>query len=181
MKSVSEQTAAIPTTEFNTYTRADNSYSYINRGASLRIDKNAAADTQAMRFSASMLKPQGVEIVDFGYIYPREDYFKSLKKFVLGGDNVVATSVKNGKFSTFETQKGDVITFNVVLNIKMENWAYNYIARPYIVYQYAGETYTVYDAMYAARSVDYVAGMILNSPLESDYVKDYVAQKIVNR
>ena len=27
--------------------------------------------------------PENVEIIDFGYIYTREDYFKSLKKFVL--------------------------------------------------------------------------------------------------
>ena len=175
-----ELTTDIPTASFNTYNRKEVNYNYVNRGASLRIDEKST-DTQSMRFSASMLLPKDVEIVDFGYIYTRSDYFKSLKKFVLGGNNVASTSVKNGKYSTFQTAQGEVKTFNVVIQVKQENWNYDFIARPYIIYHFAGETFTVYDEMYASRSVDYIAARIMESPLETQYVKDYIQSKIIDR
>ena len=178
---LSEHTTDIPATSFNTYYREESHFNYVNRGASLRIDENAPADKQAMRFCSSMLLPQGVEVVDFGYIYTRADYFKSLKKFVLGGDHVAYTSIKNGKYSTFQTPAGEVKTFNIVINVSAENWSYDYIARPYIIYTFAGQTFTVYDAMYSARSVDFVAQKIMASPTETQFVKDYIQAKIIDR
>ena len=180
-EALEEHTADIPTTSFNTYYREESKFNYVNRGASLRIDENADADKQAMRFCSSMLMPQGAEVLDFGYIYTRADYFKSLKKFVLGGDHVASTSVKDGKYSTFQTPQGEVKTFNIVINVSAENWSYDYMARPYIVYTFAGQTFTVYDAMYAARSVDFVAQKIMTSPTETQFVKDYIRAKIIDR
>lgn len=180
-EALSGETEAIPTTSFNTYNRVESNFNYVNRGGSLRIDENAPADKQAMRFCSSMLVPENVEIIDFGYIYTREDHFKSLKKFVLGGDNVASTSILNGKYTTFQTDKGEVRTFNIVINVDMENWGYEYIARPYIVYRFAGQTFTVYDGMYASRSVNYLADRVYNSPTEAAFVKEYVWNKILNR
>ena len=180
-EALAEHTTDIPTTSFNTYYRAESKFNYVNRGASLRIDTNGDADKQAMRFCSSMLMPQGVEVTDFGYIYTRADYFKNLKKFVLDGEHVASVSVKNGKYSTFQTPAGEVKTFNIVINVNAENWSYDYIARPYIVYSFAGQTFSVYDAMYAARSVDYVAGKIMDSPTETQFVKDYIKAKIIDR
>ena len=171
------KTIEIPTAAFNTYDREDGAYNYVNRGAALRIDYNGDFDKQALRFCASMTVPEGAEVIDFGYIYTRSDYFK-IKKFVLGGDNVFATSVINGKYTKYQTALGEVRTFNVVLAINRENWDYDYIARPYIIYSFAGETYTVYDSMYSNRSVNFVANKVLNSPYESSYVKNYIQSKI---
>ncbi|MBR0414920.1 MAG: leucine-rich repeat domain-containing protein [Clostridia bacterium] len=173
----------IPTATFNTYNCIEYHYNYVNRGAALRIDPKAAPDTQAVRFASSMLIPQGegVEIEDFGYIYTREDYFRSLKTFVLGGDKVFSKSVKNGNYTVHNTNQGEVRTFNVVLNLKMENWDKSYVARPYVIYKFAGETFTVYDGMYAYRSVDYIADKVIKSATESQAVKDYVQNKIINR
>lgn len=174
-------TVDIPTATFNTYNSVDDGYNYINRGASLRIDPKAPMDTQALRFSASMLIPKGAEIVDFGYVYTREDFLKDIKKFVIGGANVYDISVKDGRFTKHTTEQGEVRTFNVVLNLNQDNWGYNYLARPYIIYQFAGETFTVYDAMYASRSVDFIADKIMQSPTERQEVKDYIQAKIIDR
>ncbi|MBQ6381192.1 MAG: leucine-rich repeat domain-containing protein [Clostridia bacterium] len=171
----------IPTATFNTYNCSEYRYNYVNRGASLRIDEKAAQDVQAIRFAASMLIPKDAEIVDFGFIYTREDCFKSMKKFVLGGANVYSTSVINGKYTKHQTAQGEVRTFNVVLNLNKENWSYGYMVRSYIIYQFAGETFTVYDGMFSNRSVDYIARQIMQSPTERQSVKDYVQEKIINR
>jgi hypothetical protein len=178
---VYEKTTEIPATSFNTYNRVQSNYNYVNRGASLRIDNNSAADVQALRFTSSMLVPNGATVEDFGYIVTREDYFTSLKNFVLGGNKVAGTSLKNGKYSTFQTDKGEVKTFNIVIGVQLENWSYKYIARPYIIYSFAGETYTVYDQCYSERSVDMLAQSIVNSPNETNYVKNYIQSKIIDR
>ncbi|MBQ6380101.1 MAG: hypothetical protein IJJ41_00680 [Clostridia bacterium] len=175
------ETVDIPTAAFNTYNSIDYGYNYVNRGGSLRIDKDAPLDTQALRFSASMLIPKGAEIVDFGYVYTREDYFKDMKRFVIGGTNVFDISVKDGKYTKHTTEQGEVRTFNVVLNISKENWGYEYMARPYIIYHFAGEDFTVYDGLYAGRSVDFIAEKIMLSPLERQEVKDYIQAKIIDR
>ena len=68
-------------------------------------------------------------------------------------------------------------TFNLVMHIAKENWNYNYLARPYITYRFAGQTFTVYDSMFAARSVMYVANKIMASPTEPRFVKAFVENK----
>ena len=174
-------TVDIPAPHFNSYNSVENEYDYHNRGASLRVDKAEREDVQAMRFAASVLIPDGAQIEDFGYIYTRSDYFKQLSKFVLGGANVYSTSVKSGKYSCHTVAEGEVRTFNIVLSIDRDNWSYDYLARPYIVYTFAGETFTVYDEIYASRSVDYVAQRIVDSPLERADVKAYIQAKILDR
>ncbi|MBR0415361.1 MAG: hypothetical protein IJI67_09875 [Clostridia bacterium] len=173
-----ESTVDIPTASFNTYNSIEDHYNYVNRGASLRVDPNSAADKQALRFSASLLMPKGVTIVDYGYIYTNEDHFRSINSLVIGGDGVAQKSVINGKSTSHQTAQGEVKTFNIVLDINQGNWGKNYIARPYIIYQYAGEQFTVYDAMYSSRSVNYIAEKVLQSPTERQSVKDYIQGKI---
>ena len=172
-------TVEIPTATFNTYNRVESNYDYSMRGGSLRIDENAPADKQDLRFCASLLIPQNAEVLDFGYIYTRVDYFSTLKKFVLNGNHVASLSVKDGYYSTFQTEQGEVKTFNIVIGVDKDNWAYEYIARPYIIYRFAGETYTVYDSIYASRSVNYIAQQVMASPYETEFVKEYVQNKIL--
>lgn len=173
----------IPTTTFNNYIREESSYyNYINRGASLRIDKNLDEFTQPLRFASSMVVPENVEVIDFGYIYTREDKFKSMKKFIIGGPNVADFSMKDGHSSTFLTADGKTVkTFNIVINVDRDNWGFDYIARPYIIYSFAGRTFTVYDQCFSQRSVDDIAAAVMNSPTESRMVKDYIRNKIINR
>ncbi|MBE6818938.1 MAG: hypothetical protein E7517_07280 [Ruminococcaceae bacterium] len=173
-----ESTVDIPTAAFNTYNSIEDHYNYVNRGASLRVDPNAPADKQALRFSASLLMPKGVSVVDYGYVYTNEDHFRSINSLVIGGDGVVQKSIINGKSTSHQIEQGEVKTFNIVLDINKGNWGKNYIARPYIIYQYAGEQFTVYDAMYSSRSVNYIAEKVLQSPTERQSVKDYIQSKI---
>ena len=174
------QSAAVPTTQFNTYISELDNYNYFNRGAALRIDYDSPDDVQAMRFIGSMVIPENVEIVDFGYVYTREDKFRTLAKFVIGGPNVQCLSVAEGKYSDHQTATGTVRTFNLVLNIEKQNWHYLYLARTYITYKYAGQTFTVYDNLYANRSVNFVAEKIMQSATESRFNKEYVENKIIN-
>ncbi len=178
MAALKGKTLDIPAPKFNAYYRAESNFNYVNRGAALRIDKDAPNDTQAMRFASSVLLPAGAELVDFGYIYTTSDYFRTLKTFVLGGKNVAEYSMVNGHYSTFQTDKGEVKTFNLVINVNKENWNKDFIARPYIVYSFEGETFTIYDQIYASRSVMYVAQNVLQSPTELQFVKDYIQNKI---
>ncbi|MBR0414285.1 MAG: hypothetical protein IJI67_04355 [Clostridia bacterium] len=173
-----EKTLDVPTTTFNDFNRPDGAYNYINRGASLRIDPNAAADEQAIRFCSSMTMPKDAQVIDFGYLYTTENHFQKLSDLVIGHDYVEQVSVMNGKYSKFTTAAGEVRTFNIVINAKKAHWGLNFIARPYIVYTFAGETFTVYDMMYSSRSVNYIAEKVLLSPTESKYVKDYINSKI---
>lgn len=171
----------IPATSFNSINRVESGYNYRKRGASLRIDKNTLQSKyQSMRFAASMLVPDGVELLDFGYIYTRGDCFDNLKTFVIGGDNVYDFSLKNGNHSTFQTAQGIVKTFNIVINVCDENWGYDFVARPYITYRFAGETFTVYDSIYTSRSVNYIASQIMENPNETKMVKDYIQAKIID-
>ena len=173
----------IPTTVFNNYVRQESaSYKYIDRGASLRIDKDCEDTVQPLRFASSMVVPKDVELIDFGYIYTREDKFKSMKKFIIDGPNVAAFSMKDGHVSTFETADGEIVkTFNIVINVDKDNWGYEYFARPYIIYSFAGTVFTIYDQCLAQRSVDYIAQKVMESPTESRLVKEYVQNKIINR
>lgn len=169
---------AVPTSTFNDYISTAYGYDYSGRGASLRIEDDVHAHSQGMRFSASMTIPEGVEIMDFGYIYTREDKFKTMSKFVLGGKDVYEKSVFAGNYTDHQTADGTVRTFNLVLDIEKENWDYLYLARPYITYRFAGEVFTVYDSMFAARSVNYVAQRIMAAENEPQFFKDYVQAKI---
>ena len=178
MAELKGETTDIPAPKFNSYYRAESKFNYVNRGAALRIDEKAPEDKQAMRFASSVLLPAGAELVDFGYIYTTSDYFKTLKTFVIGGKNVADFSMVNGHYSTFQTDKGEVKTFNLVINVSKENWSKDFIARPYIIYSFGGETFTIYDQIYTSRSVMYVAQNVLQSPNEMQYVKDYIQNKI---
>ena len=173
------ESLAVPTTVFNVYQNESEAYDYFTRGAALRVDPDEAPDVQAMRFASSMLLPQGVEIIDFGYVYTREDKFKTMAKFVIGGKDVSDLSVKNGYYTDHQTDAGTVRTFNIVLHIENENWDYNYLVRPYITYTFAGQSFTVYDDMYAGRSVNYVADKIVHSSNEPEFIKEFIYSKII--
>ncbi len=176
---IQNNTLAVPSVNFNTYQSEKENYNYSTRGAALRIDENEGADTQAMRFIGSVSLPQGAEVVDFGYVYTREDKYKSLNKFVIGAKDVYDLSAMNGKYTDHESGGKTVRTFNLVMHIAKENWNYNYLARPYITYRFAGQTFTVYDSMFAARSVMFVANKIVASPTEPRFVKEFVENKIL--
>ena len=171
----------VPATEFNTYTSEEYGYDYSNRGASLRIVNDGPDDKQDLRFSSSMLIPAGVEIVDFGYIYIPEYYFTTLGKFIIGGKHVTDVSLMDGYYTDHQTDAGIVRTFNIVMNIDAENWDYQIIARPYVKYTFAGQTYTIYDHDFAYRSVNYIAQMVMQSPSEPYWVKEYVQSKIIDK
>ena len=180
-ETLQEKTLAVPTTQFNTYYSESEHYTYNTRGAALRIDEKETENTQAMRFIASMNLPRGVEIEDYGFVCTREDKYRSLSKFVIGGKDVADISVKGGKYTDHTAEESSVRTFNLVIRIEKENWGYNYLVRPYITYNFAGVSFTVYDSMFAARSVDYVAQKIMASSSEPQFVKNYVQSKIIDR
>ncbi|MBR2591200.1 MAG: hypothetical protein IKE65_09810 [Clostridia bacterium] len=176
-------TLPVPTTDFNTYSSTEYGYDYSTRGAQLRIVEDEGEevnDIQPIRFIGSMTLPEGVEIVDFGYIYLREDAFRTMDRFVIGGKNVEQKSAMDGRYTDHRTETGTVRTFNLVIQANRASWSYNFIARPYIIYRFAGELYTVYDSMYAYRSVEYIANCVMQNPNEPAWVKEYVQNRILN-
>lgn len=176
---VVKKTAPIPTVEFNNYNRVQSNYNYNTRGASLKIDDSNGPDKQAMRFCASVLLPQGASIIDYGYIF--SPVFTSYKKFVIGGANVTDVSLINGNHSTFNTSKGTVYTFNLVINVDRAHWEDDFYTRPYITYTYAGETFTVYDALHTSRSVMGIAQQVVASAFERESTKEYFNAKIFGK
>lgn len=176
---VVKKTALIPTVEFNTYNRVESHYNYNTRGASLKIDSSNGPDKQAMRFCASVLLPEGATIIDYGYIY--SPVFTSDKKFIIGGANVTDVSLINGNHSTFNTDKGTVYTFNLVINVDRTHWNDEFYTRPYIIYTYAGETFTVYDYQRTSRSVMNIAEQVIASPFERESTKEFFNAKIFGK
>ena len=172
----------LPAPSFNSFYRENSRYDYSVRGASLRIDRDASPYRQALRFAASLQMPQGATVEDFGFIYIRSDYLTNQKYFVIGGeDRLVQFSVKDGHYSTFQTENGQVITFNLVIQTMIDSWEYDFVVRPYIIYKAAGETFTVYDDVYCMRSVDSIAEQAVASGRESQSTMDYLNAKIINR
>lgn len=172
----------IPTTSFNTYNRVESNYNYSTRGAALKVDSSEGTDIQRMRFCASMTVPEGAQIEDIGYVYTQKKLMPTnTSKFVIGGTaNVYHQSMINGKRTVFQTAQGEVWTFNLVIPVKLENWTEEYVARPYIIYNFAGETFSVYDDIYTSKSVAYIAQAICASQQESDYNKNFFKSKIID-
>ena len=176
----SSENDIVPTASFNTYIRSQIGYSYADRGASLRIDREGDADKQPLRFTASMKLPEGVTIKDFGFISANSSKVATNPaRFVMTNTREVATtSVKDGNYSLFRTDDGDVYTFNVVYKVQKENWGVTYFVKPYIVYDYMGVEFTVYDQSFSDRSVRGVAQSALDSKKESRFVENYIRDKI---
>ena len=173
----------VPTTTFNNYTREESDhYNYGNRGASLRIDTDLPADSQTIRFAASMTIPEGATIVDYGFVYMWAKDFRKPSTFVIGGSTKVKElSARDGHSSSFQTAEGTVKTYNIVIPVGIDDWDEDILARPYIIYSFAGQTFTVYDEFFAQRSVDTIAQAVMDSATESRMVKEYISSKIINR
>ena len=176
----SSETDIVPTASFNTYNRTQIGYSYADRGASLRIDRNGEEDKQALRFTASMTLPEGVTIKDFGFVSANASKVATNpNRFVMTNTKEVATnSVKDGNYSVFHTDDGEVYTFNIVYKVHKSNWGVTYFVKPYIVYEYMGVEFTVYDQSFSDRSVKGVAQAALDSGKESKFVENYIRTKI---
>ena len=109
-------------------------------------------------------------IVDFGFVYTQTQYITTASDMVIGGENIAKMSVRennsqkdaqgnfdlNGNtnidnWTGCTVQEGNndgkyYLTFNLVININAKNWHKEYACRPYIVYNYNGNNYTVYDS-----------------------------------
>ena len=199
----------VPSPAFNLFYDATISYDYGMRGAALKIcDPHTYTDMntrQHLRFTASMLVPEGVSyycgeggncITDFGYVYSQTDR--------IGGDisnlydgapdvhkmSVASNNAANGNYdgsnwagvSTHDDTytDGTALTFNLVIKIKAYNWTKDYCARAYITYTYNGHSYTVYDSDYASRNVLEIAEQVVDNEDETLRVRNYCQSKILN-
>lgn len=191
---------SIPAPSFNIFTDTSINYSYDKRGASLKYIHTKTPDYQPLRFTASVLVPEKVDfrvgsegnaITDFGFVFSLSENIDTADDLVLGADDVYSMSVKEkntgvynglnwGGVSKHDTDEGTQLTYNLVVKVKPENWAKNYCARAYITYNYRGIEYTVYDAQYSERSVEYVANCIIASSAEKQQAKDYCQSVILD-
>ena len=178
-------TAEVPATTFNTFVRPQSHYNYIIRGGSLKIDFDGDNNVQILRFSSSVFIPDDVELIDFGYIYAASENIKNFDHFLLGGKNVLSCSVfddPDGKYSTYKADGGEIKTFNLAIAVEDKDgnghWEKDISARPYVIYKYAGQIYTIHDQIYAEKSITEIAAAALNSPNETRRVKQYIQNKI---
>ncbi|MBQ6381926.1 MAG: S8 family serine peptidase [Clostridia bacterium] len=191
---------SLPAPAFNRF--VSDSCDYSLRGAALRLSESAAYDkdfdtTQGMRFTASIELPEGTEfregskneIVDFGFVYTQSARIAGdINHLIKGGEQVYSLSVKDKNSgvddpsewqgATYYPQQ-NLLTTNLVINIKAQNWEKDYCARAYITYNINGNSFTVYDSGYASRSVAYIAREIVANPLESNQAKRYCEHKIL--
>lgn len=174
-----EKTDVVPAPSFNTYVNEVLSYDYSLRGASLRIEPEADADHQNIRFTASMEVPKGAEIMYYGYVYSQEQYINNVSDLVKYRDNIYDKFCEN--HTVHSEGENDVYTFNLVINTKYTNWDKVYVARAYVMYFYLGQVYTVYDESYSSRSVVDVANKVVASDSERESVKEYVRSHILDR
>lgn len=158
-------------------------YDYSKRGACLRLydkDGNTCKDGyQDLRFTAGFTLPTELDIsniYDFGFVYTKSKYFNGGvdpitnnvydydTELQIGKSNINTLSVyrnANEKLNNYSVRKttdnATAYTYNLVINVKEENWNDHYIARSYIKYFYGDKLYTVYDKYYSSRSVENVA------------------------
>ena len=142
-------------------------------------------------------------IMDFGYIYSQtnstyvnnnisnltlDNVDRDVKKIVKMSvkDNNLDKGTFNGSNWTGvtahadETLGGTTLTYNLVVNVKAYNWSENYCARAYVVYNYNGHEYTVYDNQFSSRSVEYIANAVVqNTDVETPKVINYCQTKIL--
>lgn len=161
---------------------------------------------QGLRFTASMHIPAGVgytgdnRITDFGYVWSQTGLVNpdtDISNLEIGKTNVQKTSIvanNSGKSLSDIANwtgvsehsndglggSGKTLTFNLVVNIKAENWKRAYCARAYITYIYNGRTYTVYDDGYSSRTVAQIANAVVANAQESAKVRSFCQTKIVN-
>ena len=193
--------APLPAPYFNIFTTED--YAYEIRGASLRVSESAAYDkdfdtTQGMRFTASMQIPDGVSyeiggegncITDIGFVYSQDSRIgHNIDNLVLGAKDVYSMSVKAKNSGTFNGEnwsgltyheENNTFTYNIVINVKAQNWERDYCARAYVTYHYNGYDFTVYDSEYAYRNVADLARQVVASESETEAAKDFCRHKIL--
>lgn len=193
----------LPAPYFNIFTA--NGYDYTTRGASLRVSESDAFDkgfdtTQGLRFTGSMKVPEGVDykvgtaedavITDFGFVFSQTRRIDSdIKNLVYGAKDVYKTSIVSKNTGTFDGTNwngvtyhstDNTLTFNLVINVKAQNWKNDYCARAYVTYRYKGYEFTVYDEGYSGRSVYYLAEQVVNSPTETEQAKAFCQNKILS-
>ncbi|MBQ6380538.1 MAG: hypothetical protein IJJ41_02910 [Clostridia bacterium] len=194
------QSDTLPAPYFNTFVDQSEQYDYATRGAALKYVHLKLPDYQPMRFTASVKVPERVSsaigdsgnaVTDIGIIYSQTQYISSLENFTIGNENVYKMSVKEknsapvydgtnwGGVTKHETADGTQLTFNLVVQVKPENWREDYCARAYITYTYNGFSYTVYDEAFSSRSVEYLARQIIANPNEPQQAKDYCQNVIL--
>ncbi len=191
----------LPAPYFNIFSDEALGYDYALRGASLKYLYYKTPDYQPMRFTASVKLPEGVgfeiggegnKIADIGFVYSQSSLIGDLDALALGKENVYSMSVKEknsaavydgtnwGGVSKHEGADGTHLTFNLVVNVKPENWSKDYCARAYVKYNYNGFEYTVYDEAFSARSVAHIARQVVDSASESPAAKDYCQSVILD-
>ena len=163
-------------------------YDYSRHSASLKIDENA--NSQLIRFPASLKIPEGAQVSDFGFVYTQTRYLNNITEpmdnnnygieyFHVGRNMVYKYSVmKSG--GSYTVHDSDTYTFNLVINVSDTNWNRHYAARAFITYTYHGLEFTVYDNVYASRSIKWMAQQIVASPYESETTKEYFQNKILS-
>lgn len=209
-ENTSSENILTPAPAFNRFFAEDINYDYSRRGAALKIcspynysDMNTR---QHLRFTASMLIPKGVSyqcgnsgncITDFGYVYSQTSLINNnIDNLYYGAPNVYKMSVasnnsEKGNYdgsnwvgvSTHDDSTysdGKALTFNLVVKVKAYNWAKDYCARAYITYNYNGQSYTVYDSDFSSRSVVSIAQQVVNNDDETERVRNYCQNKILN-
>ena len=206
-ESDSEQSAKtnspLPAPYFNIFTA--NGYDYATRGASLRVSESDAFDkgfdtTQGLRFTGSMKVPEGVDykvgtaqdavVTDFGFVFSQTRRINNdINNLVYGAKDVYQMSVVSKNTGEFDGTNwngvtyhsaDNTLTFNLVINVKAQNWKDDYCARAYVTYRYKGYEFTVYDEGYAGRSVYYLAEQVVNSPTETEQAKTLCQNKILS-
>ncbi|MBQ6381927.1 MAG: S8 family serine peptidase [Clostridia bacterium] len=199
--SAAQSAAPLPAPYFNIFVTDD--YAYSTRGASLRLSESAAYDkdfdtTQGMRFTASMKVPEGVGfeigkagnyISDIGFVYSQDSRIDhDINNLVMGAPDVYSMSVASKNEGSFDGsnwqgvtyhQGDNTLTYNLVINVKAQNWEKAYCARAYVTYNFNGYTFTVYDSEYAYRDVVTIARAIVASQSESQQAKEFCQNKIL--
>ena len=82
--------------------------------------------------------------------------YKVYKMSVAENNAANGTSIAQWTGVTVQNPTGSsntYLSFNLVIPIKIGNWAKEYAARPYITYTYKGQTYTVYDGGISGQNI----------------------------
>ena len=198
------QTTPLPAPTFNIFKTEEIDYSA--HKASLKIDETDVTDTdfdfdstQGLRFTASMKLPDGVSyavgsegntVTDFGFVYSQTQRIgNNVDNLVFGTKDVYSMSVKESNAGTFDGSnwngvsyhaQDNTLTFNLVIDVAAANWSKDYCARAFVTYRFNGYTFTVYDVDFASKSVKYIAEQTVQSDSETQLVKEFCQNKILN-
>ncbi len=133
---------------------------------------------------------QDAVVTDFGFVFSQTRRINNdINNLVYGAKDVYQMSVVSKNTGEFDGTNwngvtyhsaDNTLTFNLVINVKAQNWKDDYCARAYVTYRYKGYEFTVYDEGYAGRSVYYLAEQVVNSPTETEQAKTLCQNKILS-